>query len=173
MVVIIVIHVSCMYWKSCSLVENDIPIHREEYLDPIFHGYQGGDSCGDGDDGSFISIPDESHTPFVPYTPSPPCKPSKEKRKKQKDAKTGSKHCAQAEVYELTEQPRSLTPEIAYHNDAYVSDVEVELDLDCAPSSTRVGGFNRKSRSKTRKAQNAFQNDAYEDERENCQQTNL
>lgn len=153
--------------------ENEIPIHREEYNHTVYHPYQRGYSDDDGN-GSFISIPDESHTPFVHHaTPSPPQKHVKEKRKKQKSK--SDKHCPKAEVYELTEHPRALSPEIAYHNDAYVSDVEVELDIECAPSPYRMRGSGglKKTSSVTSKSQVAYQNQAYDDEGDNCQQTGV
>ena len=159
-------------WMVCfsTFIENEIPIHRQEYNGAVYHSYQRGDS-DDDDDGSFISIPDESHTPFNHYTTrSPQQKHSKHKRNKNK-TKTGGKH--KTEIYELTEH---ATPDIAYHNDAYVSDVEVELDVEFTPSPYRIGsGLIKKTRSMTSKAQGAYQNQAYhdDDERDNCEQTHL
>lgn len=77
---------------------------------------------------------------------------------------------------EQSAPPRPLSPEIAYHNDAFVSDVEVELDLEFTPSPVRIGGFHKKSRSKTNKSQSAaYQNQGYHDDDEggNSQQTNV
>lgn len=154
------------------VTENEVPIHREEYSNPVFHAYEPGGSGEEDDSESFISIPDESYVPLAPYCPTPPSKRNK-KKDKESSGRSKNKQSAQAEVYELTEQPtrRPLSPDIAYHNDAYVSDVEVELDLEFTPSPARIGGFHKKSRSKTNKNSSAaYQNQGYHDDEDNSQQ---
>lgn len=157
------------------VTENDIPIHREEYSNPVFHSYEPGESGQEEDTESFISIPDESYVPLAPY--SPPTPPSKRNKKKDKESRNKNKQSvAQAEVYELTEQPtrRPLSPDIAYHNDAYVSDVEVELDLEFTPSPARIGGFHKKTRSKPSKnTSGSYQNQGYHEDEGTSQQTNV
>ena len=155
-----------------GLVENEIPIHRHDST--LYHTYDKGDSDDDSN-GSFISIPDESHTPFSHYTSSsPPEKPSKHKQKKQA-SRSDSKHCANAEVYEMCERTRPVFHDIEYHNDAYVSDVEIELDVEFTPSPYRRGGRHiKKTKSVTSKSQ-AYQNQAYDDDDEGSatEQTDL
>lgn len=135
-------------------------MHGPEYNNPAFHSYEGAGS--DDDDDSFISIPDESHVPFSTYrlTPSPP---TKHKSEKSKRGKSGVKQSTSAEVYELAEHhQRPLSPQIAYHNDAYVSDVEVEVDIEYTESPPPRSRLRRKSRSG--RNHGAYQNPAYQDD---------
>ena len=51
--------------------------------------------------------------------------------------------------------------EITYHNEAYVSDVEVELDLEYTPTPVRVGGL-KKCKSRNTKDTNCYKNRAFD-----------
>jgi len=71
----------------------------------------------------------------------------------------------------MEERPRALSPNIEYHNEGFVSDVEVELDLEFTPSPARMGGL-KKSKSRTDRITKGYHNQAYSED-DNNEQTNV